>query len=414
MIVSKSKYLKEVYFRYRPQIMMSILGLSMIVLGFLDLPIVSSYYSITDNARLTSQAYGSGLVLIIFGILGIIATFRIRGPFAGGIMTLGIVIHFVIFIAIMFPDALVVEPSSTGSLADPGLLDPAPDPEYVDPDPWEYEYDDEPTPEPEDDVDYVNYMIRLIFYLLEGFCIFFAIKMIMGSTHNTRRVVVVEMLFIVVFLVVLSVNIHRGLTFVESMDRLNDYHSSIILMIISVICLSMGDAKYISPMKRLRLNVLALETTTVTFSDMYMIRDSLKALITEDSSEWSDSAEPDIDKELDITLYNTARRERLVIRKWADGELTATFKPRDLEVHLYKYLNFPIKHIACPGGPETCGRVRLYGKEGFFVDILVRDEHIRKYRPVEDILAPVYWLRNKIAPKRELTAEGETEAFSEE
>lgn len=405
MIVSKSRYFKEVCFRYRSQIMMSILGLSMIVLGILDTPIVSSYYTISESARLESQAYGSGLVLIIFGILGIVATFRIRGPFAGGIMTLGIVIHFMIFIAIMFPD-MVVDTTSTGSLAaEPGMLDPDPD-VYVDP---------EPEPDPgEDSSDYVNYMIRLIFYLLEGFCIFFAIKMMMGSTHNTSRVVIVEALFIAIFLVVLFVNIHRGLSFVESMDRLNDYHSSIILMIISVICLSMGDAKYMSPMKRLRLNVLALETTTVTFSDMYMMRDSLTALVTEDPSKWNDSAEPEIEKELDITMYNTARRERLVIRKWEDGALTATFKPRDLEVHLYRYLNFPIKHIACPGGPEQCGRVRLYGNEGFFVDILVRDEHIRKYRPVEQIIAPLLWLRDKIAPKKELTAEGEEEAFNEE
>ena len=405
MIVSKSRYFKEVCFRYRSQIMMSILGLSMIVLGILDTPIVSSYYTISESARLESQAYGSGLVLIIFGILGIVATFRIRGPFAGGIMTLGIVIHFMIFIAIMFPD-MVVDTTSTGSLAaEPGMLDPDPD-VYVDP---------EPEPDPgEDSSDYVNYMIRLIFYLLEGFCIFFAIKMMMGSTHNTSRVVIVEALFIAIFLVVLFVNIHRGLSFVESMDRLNDYHSSIILMIISVICLSMGDAKYMSPMKRLRLNVLALETTTVTFSDMYMMRDSLTALVTEDPSKWNDSAEPEIEKELDITMYNTARRERLVIRKWEDGALTATFKPRDLEVHLYRYLNFPIKHIACPGGPEQCGRVRLYGNEGFFVDILVRDEHIRKYRPVEQIIAPLLWLRDKIAPKKELTVEGEEEAFNEE
>ncbi len=408
MIVSRARYFKEVCFRYRPQIMMSILGLTMIIMGILDTPLVTSYYTISEGARLASQAYGSGVVLIIFGILGIVSTFRIRGPFAGGIMTLGIVIHFIIFIAIMFPD-LVVDPASTGALGvEPGAIEPgATDPDiYVDPEP-------EPDPEDDDGGD-INYIIRLIFFLLEGFCIFFAIKMIMGSTHNTSRVVIVELLFIAIFMVVLFVNIHRGLSFVESMDQLNDYHSSIILMVVSVICLSMGDAKYISPMKRLRLNVLALETTTVTFSDMYMMRDSLQALVTEDPSKWNDSAEPEIEKELDITMYNTARRERLVIRKWADGALTATFKPRDLEVHLYRYLNFPIRHIACPGGPEQCGRVRLYGKEGFFVDILVRDEHIRKYRPVEQILAPVLWLRDKISPKRELTAEGEVEEFNEE
>ncbi len=400
MIVSRSRYFKEVCFRYRPQIMMSILGLSMIVLGILDTPIVSSYYTIAESARLASQAYGSGLVLIIFGILGIVSTFRIRGPFAGGIMTLGIVIHFMIFIAIMFPD-MVVDPTSTGALsAEPGMLEPGDtDPDiYVDP---------EPEPDPGEETDDVNYMIRLIFYLLEGFCIFFALKMIMGSAHNTMRVIIVELLFIAIFLVVLFVNIHRGLSFVESMDQLMDYHASIILMTISVICLSMGDAKYISPMKRLRLNVLALETTTVTFGDMYMIRDSLRTMISEGSPEWQDSAEPDIEKELVITLYSNTRRERLVIRRWADGELTATFRPRDMEVYLYQYLNFPIRYIACPGGPEQCGRVRLYGKEGFFVDILVRDEHIRKYRPIEQILAPLLWVKNKISPERELTLEDE-------
>ena len=158
------------------------------------------------------------------------------------------------------------------------------------------------------------------------------------------------------------------------------------------------------------MNVLALETTTVTFGEMYMMRDSLKALLDENRTQWSDSPEPEIDKELEIILYNNLRRERLVIRRWADdGAVTATFKPRDLEVHLYRYLNFPIMHISCPGGADTCGRVRMYGKEGFFVDILVRDHHIRKYRTAREMWNPVLKLKDRIIPPKEQIAEESAE-----
>ena len=403
MIVSRGRYLREVFFRYQAQIMMTVIGLSMIVLGILDTPLISSYYTIAENARLPSQEYGGGLVLIVFGILGIISTFKIRGPFAGGLMTLGIVIHFMIFIAILFPDPTVVDPSTvdTSTLDMSGDMDSGSD---------DYYFSEDEGGDDEDEGGTANYIIRMIFYLLEVFIGFFAIKMIMGSTHNTKRVIVVELVFIAVFLLALFINIHHKMTLYDALTDLNDYHASIILMSISVICLSLGDAKYISPTKRLRLNVLALETTTVTFGEMYMMRDSLKALLDENRTQWSDSPEPEIDKELEIILYNNLRRERLVIRQWADdGAVTGTFKPRDLEVHLYRYLNFPIMHISCPGGADTCGRVRMYGREGFFVDILVRDHHIRKYRSAREMWNPVLKLKDRIIPPKEQAAEESAE-----
>ena len=218
--------------------------------------------------------------------------------------------------------------------------------------------------------------------------------------------IVVELAFIAIFLVALFLNLYHRMTFNDALTALNDYHASILLMAISVICLSLGDAKHMSPTKRLRLNVLALETTTVTFSEMYMMRDSLRAMLDEGRAQWADSPEPEIDKELEIVLYNNLRRERMVIRQWADdGAVTATFKPRDLEVHLYRYLNFPITHISCPGGVDACNRVRMYGKDGFFVDILVRDHHIRKYRTAREMWNPVLKLKDRLFPPKEQAAE---------
>jgi hypothetical protein len=38
-----------------------------------------------------------------------------------------------------------------------------------------------------------------------------------------------------------------------------------------------------------------------------------------------------------------------------------------------------------PYGRDECNKIRMYGDRGFFVDVMVRDKHIRKYRASVDV-----------------------------
>lgn len=329
-------FLGEVLKRYRSQVTLLTIAISMIIVGSFDTPDINILEGGFQSESQMKNFLG-GMILIIFGVVGMILSVLPKGSLAAGLMTLGIVIHFFFFISYLFADTSA-----------------------------------------DDDF---SYIIRLAFYLLLAFCALFAFKMILGSTQNTIRVVAVEAAFLGVAVIAFLLDIHHGLKVSEAIANLEDYHGTLLLMLISVICLNMSNSKYVSPMTRLRMNVEALETSTVTFNDTYIMRDQLLALMDPERSQWLDSDEPGVEKELDIVLYNRLRRELLVVRKWeGDDVLIASFMPGDLKVHLYKHLNFPIRHIYCYGGKDACARFRMYGDDGFFVDVLVRDVHIKKYK----------------------------------
>ena len=356
MIASPLKIALEAFKRHRSQTMLVILGISMVLVGSFEMPDVNIFSGGLDDSH-TLKVFIGSMILIVFGLAGMMLSVHPNGYLAAGIMTLGIVAHFMFFVAFMFAD----------------------------------------TSEDDD----ASYIIRLLFYILLGFCTLFAVKMMIGSTQNTMRVVIVEAAFVGLFILAYLIEIHHGNKPSQALAALSDYHGTVILMLVSIICLNMSESKYISPMKRLRMNVEALETTTVTMNETYMMREQLKDLLDPQRTNWAVPDTPGVEKQLDITLYNSLRREMITVRKWeGDDCLVATVLPRDLKVHLYKHLNFHIRHIAMIGDEDTCARIRMYGDNGFFIDVLVRDIHIKKYKTTMDVADVFSWSSSRIKGRR--------------
>lgn len=342
MIVSPFKMLGELFKRNRSAVMLAVIGVAMIFVGSAECPPLNVFNGDLGDTHLL-KTFVSSMILISFGLAGIFLSMYPKGYLSAGVMTLGIVLHFIFFVSFLFADT---------------------------------SEDDE-----------LSYIVRLLFYLLLGFCTLFAVKMLIGSTQNTMRVVVVEAAFVVVFLVAYLVEVHHGLKPIDAFNTLSDYHGTIVLMLVSIICLNMSDSKYVNPMKRLRMNVEALETSTVTSNDTYVMRSQLLDLLDPERSNWTVNPSPGVEKELRLIMYNSLRREMILVRKWeGDDTPIVTILPLDLKVHPFKHLNFHIRHIAMIGSKETCARFRMYGDNGFFVDILVRDTHVRKYKDTMDIM----------------------------
>ena len=341
MKVSPFTYAKLFLGRYRSQVLMVILGLTMVIVG---LSTASPFDVITKYRTPDFKISMAALILIVSGLAGILITLRTkrRTTVAAGIMSLGMVGYYFFFVAFMLPDV---------------------------------------------DEDDINYMFRLALYIVLTFCAVFSLKVIVGSTQNTIRIVVAEAVVLGVALIMYILDIHHGLKVSDAIANLSDYHGAIVMIIVSIICLNMSDSKYVSPMKRLRMNVDAMETSIITINDSYMTRESLHSLLDRNYSEWERPEGEEVEYQLDIILYNRLRRELLVIRKWKDDDvLTGTFMPRDLKVTQFKHINFPIRHIAMyPYGRDECNKIRMYGDRGFFVDVMVRDKHIRKYRANVDV-----------------------------
>ena len=103
MKVSPFTYAKLFLGRYRSQVLMVILGLTMVIVG---ISTASPFDVITKYRTQDFKISMAALILIISGLAGILITLRTkrRTTVSAGIMSLGMVGYYFFFVAFMLPD----------------------------------------------------------------------------------------------------------------------------------------------------------------------------------------------------------------------------------------------------------------------------------------------------------------------
>lgn len=316
-----------------------LLAITMIFTGLLAGP--DLVYGLPYRLQSQPPMYYAHVTLLISGTIGLYLSFaRLNGRIAMGIMSIGISIYMIFLTTISF-----------GSMSAE-----------------------------------IRFVIQALLIIAESVAIFFSVKLMIGQRVNSLRLRVIYGVYLIRFLVMFIEDWHNGATFIGGLANNATYFGPMLMIFITLIALSTGDSGYKSSFKVLRENVTTLEISDATFSDTYMIRADLIKLLTMGGEGWEESEHSDIDKQLEITIYNYLRRSNLTFRKWGDGVITGTFYPKDMKARLLKNINFPVRHIACLGGDRnTCTSVRIYGNTGFFIEILIRDFHIRKYRTAKEL-----------------------------
>ena len=340
MIVTRGTLVKEFLFRYRSQIALVTLCVFMIVLGIIYRIQYKDYDGMEDYRFKFYVAY---TVLTLTGFIGIAASILLkRGTVSGGMIIFGLTIFF-IFVA-------------AGSYVN-GM---------------------------DEDMEEYGFMVRLAMYILLAFVVVFSIKIMIGSTVNTSRVIWLLGILVGIFLLQYIVDLHHNISTADSLAGKSDYIGVFIISVVTIILLGYSDTKYVGPMKRLRLNVEALEATEITFDRTYMLRSSLRSLM-ESREQWDRSVDGS-KRELVIQLYNRIRRDEMVVKEWYDGTLVCTVIPKSRRFQLYRGFTFPIRHIAI-GDLETTDLIRIYGDNGFFIELTIRDTHIKRYRSLREVKA---------------------------
>ena len=339
MIVTKGELAREAVSRYRSQIALVIISVMMILVGFICR---ANYGDYSDVSDFKFKFYAAYTILVFTGGAGIAASVFFRGTTSSGLILLGLTVYFFFMTAGSFVKGF------------------------------------------DEDMEEYAFMLRLAIYILLSFCVVFSIKIMIGSTVNTARAVWMLWILILLFFLEYIVDLHHDISTIDSVAGKSDYIGMFVVSVTTVLLIGFTDSRYVSPMKRLRLNVEALEATEVTFDNTYMLRQSLRRL-TESREYWSDS-EDGSKREITIQLYNRIRRDEMIVKEWFDGTLVCTILPRSRKIQLYKGFTFPIRHIVT-GDIDTTGLVRIYGDNGFFVEIAIRDTHIKRYRSLREVKA---------------------------
>lgn len=312
-------------------------GITMVIVGFFGGPdLLSGVPSGSTTATLRFMAYA---VMTALGVLGLLSMLRFDNRVSTTMLVLGIVLNL-----------LFLASSDAKSLGGDYKL-----------------------------------IVRMMLNLLGAFCVVFAIGLMLDHRQNALRIEVILAGFMFLNLFRFVFALHHGVPFRDCVMDHYRYNVDMLLAALAFILLNMKSSRYATSMMRLKRSIQSIESTDAIPGGTYMIRRDLERILDPERSEWVESDMDGVESELAVMIYSTSMRIRLVFRKWEE-DVTVSVLPADEGVQQYQHLVIPMRHTAVRSLGGGYGMFRIYGDDGMYIDILVRNTHIRKYRTMDEYM----------------------------
>lgn len=230
-------------------------------------------------------------------------------------------------------------------------------------------------------------IVRMLLYILGAFCVVFSLGLMLGHRHNTLRLEAVMAGYLALNLFRFLFDLHHGTPFVECLASHKRYNVDAALVAMMVVLLNMKSSRHATSMTRLRRSIQSIESADAVPGGMYMLKGDMLEVLDPERAAWTPSDIDGAESEIQVTLYSNSLKIRLVFRKWeGEDDPTVSVLPDSDGVQLYQHIVFSVRHVASGSAGEGLEAVRLYGDDGMFIDVLVRDAHIRKYRTMAEVL----------------------------
>lgn len=207
---------------------------------------------------------------------------------------------------------------------------------------------------------------------------------LMGFRRSSRRLMMLLGLQTYIAFLELAISIHLSREFVDTLFLNIQTLFSLILyaLLIVLICnRSVSDL----PIKRMsRYNSERLFTSLGCGTIIAISEDSYATIVSDDRSSWPRSADPEVESEIVIPAKDRyGKYELLVQKRRGHDSLRIVFH----DAFAIGYLNtvtVDVSYISDLGRAYGCRKVRFYGKEGMFIDLLVGEPNMRLYEDTND------------------------------
>ena len=218
----------------------------------------------------------------------------------------------------------------------------------------------------------IFFIIAVLYVVAGAVMIYYGMSLFIGIKSGSMKCIVCLGALIVVEIIFPLLQLHRGVPFFDVLYMFSDILIYMILHIILVVILTRNEMKIPSFQKRIVKNSDVIFDQMVTDPDTYIMRSDLpKLLSTEDGPEWIHIEGGPIERELAVPLQGNKPGEELLLQKW-NGDERMHLCVRTKGPGTYRIvLTMPIEQTVMNGDEGTASKVRFYGADGMFADVVI-------------------------------------------
>ncbi len=230
------------------------------------------------------------------------------------------------------------------------------------------------------DVETGSFIFAILYVVAGAVMIYYGMSLFIGIKSGSMKCIVCIAALILIEIIFPLLQLHRGMPFFDVLYEYSDILIYMLLHVILVIILTRNEMKIPSFQKRIVKDSDVIFDQMVTDPDTYIMRSDLpKLLSTEDGPEWVHIEGGPVERELAVPLQGNRPGEELLLQKW-NGDERMHLCVRTKGLGTYRIvLTMPIEQTVMNGDEGTASKVRFYGADGMFADVVIMNpEDINK------------------------------------
>ena len=230
------------------------------------------------------------------------------------------------------------------------------------------------------DVETGSFIFAILYVVAGVVMIYYGMSLFIGIKSGSMKCIVCIAALILIEIIFPLLQLHRGMPFFDVLYEYSDILIYMLLHVMLVIILTRNEMKIPSFQKRIVKNSDVIFDQMVTDPDTYIMRSDLpKLLSTEDGPEWVHIEGGPIERELAVPLQGNKPGVELLLQKW-NGDERMYLCVRTKGLGTYRIvLTMPIEQTVMNGDEGTASKVRFYGADGMFADVVIMNpEDINK------------------------------------
>jgi hypothetical protein len=230
------------------------------------------------------------------------------------------------------------------------------------------------------DVETGSFIFAILYVVAGAVMIYYGMSLFIGIKSGSMKCIVCIAALILIEIIFPLLQLHRGMPFFDVLYEYSDILIYMLLHVMLVIILTRKEMKIPSFQKRIVKDSDVIFDQMVTDPDTYIMRSDLpKLLSTEDGPEWVHIEGGPVERELAVPLQGNRPGEELLLQKW-NGDERMHLCVRTKGLGTYRIvLTMPIEQTVMNGDEGTASKVRFYGADGMFADVVIMNpEDINK------------------------------------
>ena len=204
----------------------------------------------------------------------------------------------------------------------------------------------------------------------------FSIPLYCGNRYDTKRILIMLGAYLVAYLLPTTILVaFFGRNFFKILEIFALHFLFFIPVVLYIVMIYRTDVGYKGVSSRYNSNIKSLTDSLYSDQNTYVWRSDVIKIANKDEI-FEQKNDGHIVSEATLPLIIGGKDAHLVIQNWDNGCKYGMIM-RHEEGTLIQTLRFEVSELVTEDGVETSDSFIIYGKDGFFVKILIRDEEVK-------------------------------------